>query len=42
MPIIKKSNCVPLPIVVCPVLAVVVLEFGWQDVFSVWRMLTAE
>ena len=26
MPIIRRSNCVPLPIVVCPVVAVVMLE----------------
>ena len=26
MPIIRGSNCVPLPIVVCPVVAVVMLE----------------
>ena len=26
MPIIRRSNCVPLPIVICPVVAVVVLE----------------
>ena len=26
MPIIRRSNCVPLPIVVCPVVAVVKLE----------------
>jgi len=26
MPIIRKSNCIPLPIVVCPVIAVVMLE----------------
>ena len=26
MPIIRKSDCVPLPIVVCPVVAVVMLE----------------
>jgi hypothetical protein len=26
MPIIGRSNCVPLPIVVCPVVAVVMLE----------------
>ena len=25
MPIIRRSNCVPLPIVVCPVVAVVML-----------------
>ena len=26
MPIIRRSNCVPLPIAVCPVVAVVMLE----------------
>jgi len=26
MPIVRRSNCVPLPIVVCPVVAVVKLE----------------
>jgi len=26
MPIIRRSNCVSLPIVVCPVVAVVMLE----------------
>ena len=26
MPIIRRSNCVPLPVVVCPVVAVVMLE----------------
>ena len=26
MPIIRRSDCVPLPIVVCPVVAVVMLE----------------
>ena len=26
MPIIRRSNCIPLPIVVCPVVAVVMLE----------------
>jgi len=26
MPIIRKADCVPLPIVVCPVVAVVMLE----------------
>ena len=26
MPIIRRSDCVPLPIVVCPVVAVVILE----------------
>jgi len=26
MPIIRRPNCVPLPIVVCPVVAVVMLE----------------
>ena len=26
MPIIRRFNCVPLPIVVCPVVAVVMLE----------------
>ena len=26
MPIIRRSNCVPLPVVFCPVLAVVMLE----------------
>ena len=26
MPIVRRSNCVPLPIVVCPVVAVVMLE----------------
>jgi len=26
MPIIRTSNCVPLPIVVCPVVAVVMLD----------------
>ena len=26
MPIIRRSNCVPLPIVVCPVVAVMMLE----------------
>ena len=34
MPIVRRSDCVPLPIVVCPVVAVVVL-------CSVWRMLPA-
>jgi len=26
MPIVRRSDCVPLPIVVCPVVAVVMLE----------------
>ena len=26
MPIIRRSNCAPLPIVICPVVAVVMLE----------------
>ena len=26
MPIIRRSDCVPLPMVVCPVVAVVMLE----------------
>jgi len=26
MPIIRRSDCVPLPIVVCPVVAIVILE----------------
>ena len=26
MPVIRRSDCVPLPIVVCPVVAVVMLE----------------
>ena len=26
MPIVRRSNCVALPIVVCPVVAVVMLE----------------
>ena len=26
MPIIRRSDCAPLPIVVCPVVAVVMLE----------------
>jgi len=26
MPIIRRSDCVPLPIVVCPVVAVVMME----------------
>ena len=30
MPIIRRSNCIPLPIVVCPVVAVVMLESGGE------------
>ena len=30
MPIVRKSDCVPLPIVVCPVVAVVMLE-SWVE-----------
>ena len=30
MPIIRRSDCVPLPIVVCPVVAVVMLE-SWVE-----------
>jgi len=26
MPIVRRSDCVPLPVVVCPVVAVVMLE----------------
>jgi len=26
MPIIRRSDCIPLPVVVCPVVAVVMLE----------------
>jgi len=26
MPIVRRTNCVPLPMVVCPVIAVVMLE----------------
>jgi len=26
MPIVRRSDCIPLPIVVCPVVAVVMLE----------------
>ena len=39
MPIVRRSDCVPLPIVVCPVVAVVMLESRVQDVCIVWRML---
>ena len=30
MPIIRRSDCVPLPIVVCPFVAVVILE-SWVE-----------
>jgi len=30
MPIIRRSDCVPLPVVVCPVVAVVMLE-SWVE-----------
>jgi len=40
MPIIRRSDCVPLPIVVRPVVAVV-MRVGWRDVCAVWRMLPA-
>ena len=26
MPIVRKSDCIPLPMVICPVVAVVMLE----------------
>jgi len=26
MPIVRRSDCIPLPVVVCPVVAVVMLE----------------
>jgi len=43
MPIIRRSYCVPLPIVVCPVVlvAVVMLVSRWQTVCTVRRMLPA-
>ena len=31
MPIIRRSDCVPLPVVVCPVVAVVMLE-SWVEI----------
>jgi len=30
MPIVTRSDCIPIPIVVCPVIAVVILE-SWVE-----------
>ena len=42
MPIIRRSNCVPLSIVVCPVVAVVMLEIRVARCVHVWRMSPTE